>query len=285
MRAEKILLGEPENALGTYLSIIAWLLRIWRNDPPPSGLSGDATAHWCDRHPDILQLIQGAMCSRSSYFSPEEIEWTREELRPGGRAHSKDNVKLGLVPTTRFTGQRTWRQAARTAAYSLFGAFLGDKPEIIGFCRRCEKPFFRGKSTVFCFAKCALLYSAKESRDRKTRKQKRNTFNIVARELRRWLSRHHRAGSVWWKDVQDKADINARRSSRKSRTISKYIRAAISPSGSLERMRLLSSLFHEGDFADSARRHQELETLKQELETFLTNVQRAENLAMRGKRK
>jgi hypothetical protein len=284
VRPKKILLGERQYALSTYLDKIASLIRVWRNEPPPSGLPGVTAAHWCDRHPEILQDIQAAMCSRSSCFSPKQIEWTWAELRPGGAAHSKENVKLGLVPTTRFVGQRTWRQAAGTAAHALFGAFLGKKPENLGFCKKCERPFILGKQTTYCSPKCARSYSAVASRDKTTRRKKLKTFRKVAKELAEWLSRQHREGSVWWEGAQKAAEIRTTKG-RRSRTIGEYIRTAMTPPGSPERDRLLRSLFNEGDFADSARRCQGFETRKQELEVFLANVLQAENLAMRGKRK
>jgi len=284
VRPQTVLFGNSQDALSIYLGTIARLLRTWRNEPPPSGLWGDATAHWCDQHPEILQAIQVAMCSRSFYFSPERIEWTQEELRPGGPAHSKDNVKLGLVSMVRFIGQRTWHQAARTAAYALFGTFLGNKPEIVGFCRRCNGPFYLGKPMVFCSKKCAHNYHSSRGRDAEARISRRMVFRKMAKALAKWLQGIRRTRPGWSIQVQNAAGMQTR-DGRKNRTLGAYIRASRTEVGSPEREKLLDSLQDLGSVSWSQNGSKERKSLQHELDAFLRNIQQAEEIQQRSKPK
>ena len=151
-----VLSGDPGIAFPIFLTTISHLLRVWREEPASGGLPGSAAAHWCDQHPEILERIQDALASRSRFFQPEMADWTLGELRPGGLAHVTEHRKLKLSTTARFVGQRSWGQAAQTAAYALFGDFLAKKPQEFGFCQRCEQPFLRGKKTIFCSRGAAM---------------------------------------------------------------------------------------------------------------------------------
>jgi hypothetical protein len=279
------LLGDRGSAFKIYLDTIAELLRVWRTGPPPPGLPGSIAAHWCVRHPDILQQIQTAMRSRSRYFVPEEANWTYDELRPGGPFHHplQQHKKLALVSSDRFIGQRTWSQAARTAAYALFGDFLTGKPEDIGFCRKCEQPFERGKRTLFCSLKCARCYSATSSHDAAIRLRNRKAFRKSVTSVAKWVGKSHRAGSDWRRQVENAPEL-VTRDGRHSRTVGFYIRAAESPLGSPDREKLLDSLLDTSVFSAGTIREKEREKLRPEVNAFLENIRRAQAMKKNGKR-
>jgi hypothetical protein len=135
---------ERSRALSRYLDLLRGLLWAWREEPPqeppPECAPGCKAALWCDAHPLILEEIQVGMRLRRRYPVLETVEGKRV-----------------LVLHDRFLGQRNWDQAAKTAAYTLFWEFLASEPEKLGFCGKCDKPFLRGKRTLFCSEKCAIL--------------------------------------------------------------------------------------------------------------------------------
>jgi hypothetical protein len=266
-----LLSGDHGSALKEYLLTIGWLLHVWRTEQPASGLPGSAAAHWCDQHPDIFERVQGAMRSQSRHFRTEEAAWEPYEWRPGGPAHLPDNKKLILVATKRFVGQRTWSQAAQTAAYALFGDFLGGKTEKIIFCGKCEKPFRPGKRVLFCSFKCAHSKSSTTSRHRIKADGRRKGLFSAAKSLSEWLQKPHRAGSDWRRMVERDFGLQAS-DGRHSRFMGEYIRAAQTPPGSPEREKLLRS-----HLSCSTENSQERENVQQQLEAFLKNVEEARN--------
>jgi hypothetical protein len=278
--SQRVLLsGDSGIAFHIFLATISSLLRAWREEAPPSGLPGTAAAHWCDRHPEVLERIQDAVASRSRFIRPVTPEWTLDELRPGGAAHVGEHRKLELIATERFTGQRSWGQAAQTAAYSLFGDFLGDSPELIGFCRRCDRPFLCGKRARFCSTKCAHVYSAIVSRKSAAGHARRETLRKATEGLSRWLREPHRTGSAWRPVVEKAAGLQTR-DGRQSRTLGEFIRAAESPPDSPEREKLLRSLL-----SDSTEQPEARDRVQRKLEGFLENIRNAQGMTERSKRR
>jgi hypothetical protein len=274
-----LLSGDSGIAFQIFLATISSLLRTWREQPPPSGLPGSAAAHWCDRHPEILERIQEAVASRSRFIRPERAEWTLGELRPGGLADVAEHEKLELITTDRFIGQRTWSQAAQTAAYALFGDFLTGNPRLIGFCRKCEQPFLCGKRARFCSTKCAHVYSATMSRNSGAGEARRETLRKAAEGLSRRLREPQRKGSAWRSVVERAARLQTR-DGRQSRTLGEYIRAAQSPPDSPEREKLLDSLMR-----DSMEQPENSDGVQRKLDAFLENIRKAQDMEERSKSK
>jgi hypothetical protein len=263
------LAGDPDAGFRIFVATIGSLLQAWRKGLPSNSRLGSPAAHWCDEHPAILEVIQDAMRSRSRCIQPRGGDWTPYECRPGGPAHARGNKKLVLVIEERFIGQRSWSQAAQTAAYALFGDFLAGEPEKIGFCRRCDRPFVRGKKTLFCSLKCARANSSIRSRDQRNAIKRLRGLRKAVKILDEWLKKSHRAGSDW-RLKTEKAFGLRETGNRHSRLMGEYIRASETPPGSPQREKLLRSLLSGGTI-DPAQQI----NVQQQLDGFLENISKA----------
>lgn len=94
-----------------------------------------------------------------------------------------------LYVVRKFDGQKDFRHAARTAAYSLWGTFLSEDPFSITFCPRCLKPLRRTRSDkVFCGDDCSKGESSNRSIKNRYRKENWEKLQKVSGDLHRKLS-------------------------------------------------------------------------------------------------
>jgi hypothetical protein len=285
-RSQDTLTGDPRIALGVFMACLVVSLRVWRSEPPPEGLYGSVAAHWCARHPEIFSKVQEAHRSRVSYPHIEEVGWTAADV-VSAHSTSKELPKRGkleLSSTVHFIRQRTWTQAAQTAAYALFGDFLLTEAETIGFCGYCAMPFLRGQKKLFHSSECARSRSAIRSHDAKARVSRRKTFRKAAKALRELLQGRSGARSGWRIKVQRAAGMQTR-DGRQNRTLGAYIKASRTDSGSPEREKLLQSLQDASGVLEKKEGSKEIESLQQELDAFLLDIQKAEEIQQRSKRK
>ena len=258
----------------------------WRCEPPPEGRHGSVAAHWCARHPEVFSKVQEALRLRAPFPQVEEPAWTLADVVSAHSALKKlpKSGKLELCMTVRFAGQRTWTQAAQTAAYALFGDFLITNAESTGFCEHCAKPYLRGQKRLFCSHRCANARSKERSRNKATRISRRKAFRKASKALTKWLQGHHSVHSDWTKEVQNAAGLQTR-DGRQNRTLGEFIRASRTEAGSCEREELLHSLRVADTVSESEKGSKEAEGLQNELDAFLRNVQAAEKIRQRSKRK
>lgn len=278
--------GDPGIAFGVFMAVLVVSLRVWRIEPPPEGHFGSVAAHWCTRHPGIFSKVQEAHLLRASYPDIAEAAWTVADVvsAHGANQELPKSGKLELRVTVHFTSQRTWKQAAQTAAYALFGDFLLTEAESIGFCSHCAKPFLRGQKKLFCDPKCAHSHSAIRSQDAKTRESRRKTFRMAARALKKWLEGRRSARSDWRTEVQNAARMQTR-DNRQNRTLGAYIRVSRTEAGSPEREKLLNSLRDLDTVSEGPKGLRENDGLQRELDDFLRNIKEAEKIRERSKRK
>jgi hypothetical protein len=260
-----------------FVNEITQLLAQWRSDQPPPGWLGDPSARWCERHREILMRIGAAQGMRRRYCTLGEQNWKIEELMAGAQTHGAK--KTAIVWREKFSGQRSWNQAARTLAYAVFGDFLVGNPQAIGFCRRCEKPFDRGKKTTYCSAECGHAEAATVSRHDANAHDRRKGLRRATKTLSRWLQNSHRAGSDWRSEAEGAFGLISS-DGRYSRLMGEYIRASQMPSHSPEREKLLGSLLSRG-----TESHREREIVQQELDAFLEMVTKAEAKNSEGKKR
>ena len=147
--------------------------------------------------------------------------------------------------------------------------FLGREPEKIGFCRRCDRPFVRGKKTLFCSLKCARANSSIRSRDQRNARKRSRGLKKAVKILDEWLQKSHRAGADW-RLKTEKAFGLRETGNRYSRLMGEYIRASETPPGSPQREKLLCSLLS-GSTIDPAERI----NVQQQLDGFLENISKA----------
>ena len=286
-RSPDTLSGDPRISFGVFMACFVGLLKVWRSEPTPEGLYGSVAAHWCARHPEIFSKVQEAHRLRASFPNIEEIGWTVSDVMSahGASEELPNHGKLELRETVHFIRQRTWTQAAQTAAYALFGDFLLTEAETIGFCRHCAMPFHRGQKKLFCSLKCARSYSAFRSHDAKSRDSRRKTLRKAAKALTKWLQDRHIAASDWQLKIQTVAWTNSD-NKRRNRILGAYVRASRTERGSPEREKLLQSLQDASSVAGNERGSKEREGLQQELAAFLLDIQKAEEIQQqRSKRK
>ena len=131
--------GNPSKAFNMFMAVLVVSRRVWRCEPPPEGQHGSVAAHWCARHPEILSKVQAALGLRARSPQVERTAWTLADVvsAHGAGKELPKSGKLELRMTVHFAGQRTWTQAAQTAAYALFGDFLLTEAESTGFCEYC----------------------------------------------------------------------------------------------------------------------------------------------------
>jgi len=270
------LLGDPRIAFGVFMSCLEVSLRAWRSEPPPESLYGSVAAHWCTRHPEVFSRVQEAHRLRASYPQIGEADWTLAEVLAGGASKEPPkSKKLELGISVHLAGQRTWTQAAQTAAYALFGDFLLTEAESTGFCKHCAMPFLRGQKKLFCSLKCARIHSALQAREVKTKISRCKTFRKAAKALTKWLQVHRSAGLDWRMKIQNAAGMQTR-DGRQNRTLGAYIRASRTSVGSPEREKLLHSLQEADTISKSGKGSKEHESLRSELDAFFRNIQSAE---------
>ena len=271
------LYGESGMAFVEFMTCFNECLYFWRSEQPPEGLHGSGAAHWCERHPRIFSEVQQSLRSRATYPQVATVEWTFQEFLAFGKTGSVPKVdKLGLPLTVHFAGQRTWRQAAHTAALALFGDFLLTN-ESLAFCRHCEKPFSKGQKKLFCSSKCAHINSAIRSRDAATRLERRRTFKSASKELPEWLKGGNRLGSDWPKHFQNKFDGMLTLERRPKRTLRPYILASRTEPGSLECEKLFQSL-QDSDTISGIQKEtkSDWDVQPETFYAFLDNIRKAE---------
>jgi hypothetical protein len=282
----KKLSGDAGKAFGEFKACLIVALRCWRSQQPSEGPYGSVAAHWCEQHPWILSKVQEALGSRVGHPEVQKVEWTFEELAAfGGRENVPTNDKLSLCMTVRFAGQRTWGQAAQTAAFALFGDFLLSEAESTAFCKHCEKIFWRGQKKLFCSLTCARIHSASRSRDVAMKISRRKTFRSASKALTKWLQSHRKLGSDWRMYVQNAAYGMQTRDGRHNRTLGAYIRASRTETGSPERDKLVRSLQDADIILESPKGSKAREKVQIEFDAFLRNIQRAEKIHQGSKHK
>jgi hypothetical protein len=275
------LAGDRQKAFDVFMACLVVLLTHWRTEPPLGVRYGSVAAHWCAGHPAIYSKVQAAIRARSSVIRIALADWTLADVLKHGRGEPPKAEKLELKTVLQFSGQRTWAQAAATAAYALFGDFLMDESETTEFCKRCAKPFRIGKKKLFCSLRCARIHSAIQSRHEKVRISRRRKFRNAAGALARLLESGLGARTDWRDHVQRKAGMQTR-DARRSRGLTAFIRASQAAPGSPEREGLLRSLQVDSDGNPDT---EEREALQREFDSFLSNIQKAEEIQQRGKRK
>jgi len=278
--------GNPSKAFNMFMAVLVVSLRVWRCEPLPGGLYGSVVAHWYARHPEIFSKVQEAFRLRARAPKIEKAAWTLSEVvsAHGAGIELPESGKLELSFMEHFSGQRTWMQAAQTAAYALFGDFLIAGAESTGFCKHCARPFLRSRKRFFCSHKCGNAHSKVENRKKAKRTYRSETFRKVSKALTKWLQGSRNARSGWCEEVQNAAGLQTR-DGRQNRSLGEYIRASRTEVGSPERVKLLQAILYADIVPDSQKISKENENLQRELDTFLLNIQEAEEIRQRSNRK
>lgn len=275
--APEKLSGDSGKAFDLFMTCLIVLLRAWRSDPPPENVHGDVAAHWCESHPCILSEVQKSIRSRVMQPQVQKTEWTwKEAVAHKGNLPIGDKLELGM--TAHLSGQRSWTQAARTAAYALFGDFLLRHTESIGFCTRCERPFQRGQKKNYCSLTCAHTNSASISRDKATREWRRKTFIDACQALIKWLAAGKRLRTNWPRDFQNTVPgFRTRDGKRPNQTLAAYIRASRTELGSPERQKLFQSLQDLDTISQIQKKTKsDWDVQPEAFDAFLDNIKKAE---------
>jgi hypothetical protein len=115
----------------------------------------------------------------------------------------------------RFNGQKDLRQAARTAAYVLWGGFISEKPFSIAFCQRCLKPLLLTRKDKRSCTGCSKGELSNRSIKNGYRKANWKVLQRVSSELHKRPSNSRSTG--------------ARRDLPSGRWLTRFIRAAEHP--------------------------------------------------------
>ena len=154
-------------ALDEYLKIVAELMMSWE----PYQRQDNGVLAWFDGNQYHVRKMHEAQRARV----------TLSERPSFFRVDPSNKPTLEVVQ--KFTNQKTFRQAARTAAYCLWGTFLSGDPFEIQFCEKCLMPFPFRKSKRYCLA-CSTGASSNKSHKNDIRKQNWVRLREVAPELR-----------------------------------------------------------------------------------------------------
>jgi len=264
---------DARSALTRYGATLSMLLEAWRKERPAEGVYGSVAAHWCDRHPDLWNMIETAQRKRASFLQIQSDRWEPKDWRTGGPAFGPKNKHLTLTRVEKFKPAISWVDAAQTAAFALWGDFLAGDPGKIGFCDRCDKPFELRRKKRFCSHKCGHSFSNYASRDRDTAESRRKGLPKAAKELKGWLQKKQSATSDWRKATSDwRKDVEIAfglwtDSGKKSKIFHEYIVGAETSLGSLQRTKLLASLTRASNLS-----RRKLDEIERALNDFLSDI-------------
>lgn len=162
------------DALDEFLGKIADLMLSWI----PHYQKDDALIRWFDAN-------QSRLAKKMQEAQRASVTWLE---RPNALFIDVSSPKLDVV--RKFDGQKDFRHAARTAAYSLWGTFLSGDPFSIAFCPRCLKPLLRTRSDkIFCGDDCSKGESSNRSIKNSYRRENWERLQKVSAVLHRKLSK------------------------------------------------------------------------------------------------
>lgn len=201
--------GKSADVVDEFMVTIAMLIDTWlefaRGDEPD--------IRWSLAYPDLTREMQKAQQARITWTQPPN--W----LVKG----TMDRPKLQFVQKIR--GQRTFRQAAKTSAYILWGDFMADNAKSIDFCERCRHPFKARSNKRFFPASCGTNESANRKHKSDIREDNREKLIKVSSKLRERLA-NRRSGDL----LKDLAT---------GRWLARFVRAAEIPADTQAREDLL----------------------------------------------
>jgi hypothetical protein len=238
--------GKPGTAPSAFWKTINTLLDSWlplRRESKPIRI-------WSCTFPALVDEMSRAQMARVSWF------------RGASYFEKKEAENLAFVQEHWLRGQRTYSQAAKTAAFILWGEFLANGQSSIGFCETCAHPFPFRLNQRFYPTSCGTNVSSLKKHRTEVRNENWRRLNEAAKTLRSRIA----SG----KTQNPLHDIE------KGRWLARFIRAASLPPGSSEfedqRDMLLDLCFAEGNTEISR------EQVKTALDQFLKDIAKSRPL-------
>lgn len=270
------LLGAPLDAFPVFARTLNALAATWKKYRPDS-------VAWMEDHPNEYRRMHEAQlrCSPITAIPPERARWLEEFGTDESSRIREMFPDADTAPAVRpleirmLHRQRTYKQAAKTAAFVLWGNFLLSQPELIDFCRKCSSPFPSKSNQLYCERACGKNSSSLKCNNNGTRRKNAKRMRDVARRLKKWLNGGNwRHRGDWRKEVDPKGSVkpNLTRLDRRSRWLFEFIAAALAPVGSREVEEQFELCF------DTRQGETEKARTRAVFDDFLSNIREAERL-------
>jgi hypothetical protein len=202
--------GKPLDALGQFLITTTALLESWK---PFTKVGGNSALAWCESNPEHFVQVQRSQRTRVAWIAEPDTN-TRSSVE-----------MVSLVVLRKFRGQRSFNQAATTAAYALWGDFLYLTISSVVFCPLCHKPFAFAARKQFCSKKCAKVPTSNRGHMSDVRADNWVKLQSESSKLHKWT-------------VSRKTKLSYE-GDASPRWMTRFIRAAKNPSDDIARLKLL----------------------------------------------